>query len=202
MLQVKDYMHKASAQIVRVAIENNIHEVIVGCNKGWKTDVQMGKSNKQTFLTIPFVLFFDLLAYKLNEQGIHFKIVEESYTSKASFIDNDSIPIYGDKDIPTFSGKRIERGLYRTKNGLLLNSDINGACNILRKHSDKEVILDYKLLTQIEKYTPTRATKNGKIKPMITKNSKKKQLRNKGNLECLNVLTFKTLCSPTNCVVG
>ena len=59
---------------------------------------------------------------------------EESYTSKASFLDADEIPVY--KDIqakPQFSGKRISRGLYKVKNGRVLNADVNGSYNILVK---------------------------------------------------------------------
>lgn len=36
------------------------------------------------------------------------------------------------KDIE-FSGKRIMRGLYKTSNGQLINADVNGAGNIIRK---------------------------------------------------------------------
>lgn len=67
--------------------------------------------------------------------GITFIKQEESYTSKASFFDKDNIPLYND-DNPkkyVFSGKRIKRGLYKTKDGKLLNADVNGALNILSK---------------------------------------------------------------------
>ena len=64
---------------------------------------------------------------------------EESYTSKASFLDLDELPIY-DAETPytgTFSGKRIKRGLYRALSGRLINADVNGAANILRKSKQK-----------------------------------------------------------------
>ena len=159
-LQVKDYLHKATSYIVKRAVEHSIHEVIIGYNKGWKSNAEMVKSSKQTFTLMPYQLFTDLLGYKLNEQGIHLKLVEESYTSKASFLDEDKIPTLKDKDIPIFSGSRIKRGLYKTKEGLLVNSDVNAACNILRKHSPLTVHIAYKLLTQVEKLTPKTAKKS------------------------------------------
>jgi putative transposase len=63
------------------------------------------------------------------------KLTEESYTSKASFLDRDSIPVYDPKreDKPKFSGKRIERGLYRASDGRLINADVQGSYNIIRK---------------------------------------------------------------------
>ena len=81
------------------------------------------------------------------------KKVEESYTSKASFIDNDEIPVYDKKHKSsyTFSGKRISRGLYQTKNRIVINADINGACNILRKHFDRNIEISYKLLSNVKK---------------------------------------------------
>jgi len=65
--------------------------------------------------------------------GIRLIITEESYTSKASFLDNDELPVYGEANHPAFSGKRIHRGLYKSKEGVLINADVNAACNILRK---------------------------------------------------------------------
>jgi putative transposase len=59
--------------------------------------------------------------------------IEESYTSKASFLDADPLPVYGDADIPIFSGKRVKRGLYRAANGRRINADVNGAYNTIRK---------------------------------------------------------------------
>ena len=95
--------------------------------------------------------FIELLEYKLKEKGIQIEVHEESYTSKASFLDNDPIPTYGDKDIPKFSGRRITRGLYKSKNGIVINSDVNGACNILKKHFDNGLKIDYKILSNVKK---------------------------------------------------
>ena len=72
---------------------------------------------------------------------------EESYTSKASFLDNDPIPSYGEEGAQdvSFSGRRAPtnyksmhrdggfRGLYKAKDGTIINSDLNGSANIGRK---------------------------------------------------------------------
>ena len=84
---------------------------------------------------IPHSLLIELITYKANTEGISVIVTEESYTSKASFLDEDVIPTYksGNKEQHIFSGKRINRGMYWTKNNILLNADVNGAVNILRK---------------------------------------------------------------------
>ena len=105
----------------------------------------MGKVNNQNFTQIPFGKLREKLEYLCMFYGIGFIKQEESYTSKASFFDQDKLPIYN-ADNPRkyekydFSGKRIKRGLYQQSNGLLLNADVNGALNILRK--SKVVSLD------------------------------------------------------------
>ena len=86
------------------------------------------------FTQIPFTTFISQLTYKCLARGIEVVEQEESYTSKASFVDQDEIPTYGESDKkPAFSGKRVSRGLYRTKNGFFLNADVNGSYNILAK---------------------------------------------------------------------
>jgi putative transposase len=67
--------------------------------------------------------------------GIKVILQEESYTSKASFLDLDHIPVYGKegKKKPTFSGKRVKRGMYKSKSGRMFNADVNGSFNIMRK---------------------------------------------------------------------
>lgn len=133
--QVRDYLNKTARFIVNHCIQHRIANVVVGYNPGMKQQINIGGRNNQNFVQIPFhSLRFKLKAlcerYKLNyiEQ-------EESYTSKASAIDGDDIPVYN-ADNPKeyqFSGKRVKRGLYRTKEGHLVNADLNGALNIGRK---------------------------------------------------------------------
>ncbi|MDQ0196444.1 RNA-guided endonuclease InsQ/TnpB family protein [Paenibacillus wynnii] len=131
--RMMDYAHKVSFNIIKLAIQEKISTLIIGKNVGWKQQVSMRKKDKQHFLFISHEQLIQMIQYKANEVGIEVILTEESYTSKASSIDNDFIPTYGDKLIPLFSGRRIARGLYRSKQGLLLNADVNGAYNILRK---------------------------------------------------------------------
>lgn len=131
---IKDFFHKASKQIVSYCVEHQIDTLVIGKNKGWKTDVQMAKKDKQSFTQIPFNLFISTLTYKLESQGILVIETEESYTSKASFLDRDDIPTYGEeKSTPQFSGYRKTRGMYHSYKHGLLNADVNGSANILRK---------------------------------------------------------------------
>ena len=97
----------------------------------------MGRINNQNFVSIPHARFIDMITYKATLVGIQVELQEESYTSKASFLDLDPIPIYksDDEAVYTFSGKRIgkRKRLYRTKDGRKICADVNGSYNILRK---------------------------------------------------------------------
>ena len=135
--KVNDYMNKVARKVVDYCITNDIGTLVVGYNETFQRDTNMGKRNNQTFVNIPYGQLRDKLAYLCELNGITFVKQEESYTSKASFWDKDTIPAYND-DNPKeykFSGKRIHRGEYKTKGGKTLNADINGALNILRKSS-------------------------------------------------------------------
>lgn len=130
--KVKDYFHKTSRFIVNQLVSNQINTLIVGYNKGWKQEVNIGKRNNQKFVGIPFNTLLDMLHYKCNLVGISMIITEESYTSKCSFIDNEEI-----KKKESYLGKRTKRGLYKSKDGRLINADINGSFNIMRKGLSK-----------------------------------------------------------------
>jgi putative transposase len=132
--QMKDLFHKASCLIEKIALDEDIDTIIIGQNKEWKQNTNMGKKNNQSFVSIPHSLLIQMITYKAERNGIQVILTEESYTSKASFLDNDEIPIYGEANSKMlFSGKRIKRGLYRSKNGTVLNADVNGAGNIMKK---------------------------------------------------------------------
>ena len=136
--QMKGLFHKASCQIEQMALEEDIDTIIIGQNKDWKQNSNMGKKNNQSFVSIPHSLLIQMITYKAERHGIKVIVTEESYTSKASFLDHDEIPVYSENDSKkSFSGKRIKRGLYRSKNGTLLNADVNGAANIMRKVFEK-----------------------------------------------------------------
>lgn len=131
---VKDFFHKVSRQIVTYCIENNIDTIVVGKNKGWKSEVDLRKEDKQNFTNIPYNLFIQLLEYKAKEEGLLVIVSEESYTSKASFLDRDVIPTYGKlEEEPKFLGYRATRGMYKSYLHGYLNADVNGSANILRK---------------------------------------------------------------------
>lgn len=131
---IKDFFHKKSKDIVNYCVLNNIDTIVIGKNKGWKSNIEMRKNDKQNFINIPYNLFISILTYKANEKGILLIEQEESYTSKASFLDNDEIPTYGEEETKyKFSGRRISRGLYKTRKGIIINADVNGSLNIIRK---------------------------------------------------------------------
>ena len=127
--RINDYLHKITTYIVNHAVSKNIGTIVVGYNKEWKQDTKMGKVHNQNFVNIPFYRLINLLEYKCRLKGIKFQTITESYTSKCSFVDNEEI-----KKHQTYSGKRINRELFKTKNGLIINADINGAYNILKKY--------------------------------------------------------------------
>ena len=137
--QIKDTLHKASRFVADYCVTHNIGQVVIGHNTGWKQDINIGKRNNQKFVAIPHTVLINQLRYKLATLGITVVVREESYTSKASALDNDHIPTRGDHVIPVFSGKRVKRGLYKSSSGKLINADLNGAANILRKESGELV---------------------------------------------------------------
>ena len=133
--RVNDYMNKTARIIINYCLENGIGTVVCGYNETFQRNSNLGKKNNQTFVNIPFGILREKIEYLCKLYGINFVKQEESYTSKASFFDKDKIPTYND-DNPQkyeFSGKRVKRGLYQTKDGRLLNADVNGALNILSK---------------------------------------------------------------------
>ena len=133
--RVSDVLHKSCKYIINYCIDNNIDTVVCGMNKDFQRYSNLGKVNNQKFTQIPFGKIRDILNYLCELNGINFIEQEESYTSKASFWDRDEIPMFSpeSKVNYNFSGKRVYRGLYCSKNGILLNADLNGSLNILRK---------------------------------------------------------------------
>lgn len=132
--RINDYFNRTATHIVDYCLSNGIKNVVIGHNENQKQNVAMGKVNNQNFVSIPYYKLHAKLRSKCELHGINFASIEESYTSKASAVDLDYIPKYGDADIPEFSGRRIKRGLYKMKDGRTINADINGSINILRKY--------------------------------------------------------------------
>jgi putative transposase len=133
--RVNHYLHTASRTIIDLLVSEGIGVLVIGLNRQWKQEVSLGRRNNQQFVQLPHSRFIDMLTYKAQRVGIRVIVREESYTSQASFLDRDAIPTYDPtrKEKPTFSGRRVERGLYRAKNGRRIHADVNGSYNTLRK---------------------------------------------------------------------
>lgn len=126
--KVNDYLHKSSRLFINYLVSNDITDVVIGYNKEWKQGINIGRVNNQNFVNIPYYKLLNMLTYKCELLGITVHITEESYTSKCSFLDNEEICKHDG-----YKGKRIKRGLYKSSDGRLINADVNGALNILKK---------------------------------------------------------------------
>lgn len=133
--QTNDYLQKSVKIIIDYCLKHNIGNIVCGYNESFQMYNKMGKINNQNLVYIPFGRLREKIEKQCYKYGINFINQEESYTSVASFFDQDEIPVYKGNSYKTykFSGKRIKRGLYRTKNGYVYNADCNGALNILCK---------------------------------------------------------------------
>jgi len=132
--QMRDAVNKAARLVINHCLENQIGTVVFGWNKGQKDSINLGDNTNQKFVQIPTARLKDRIKQLCEQYGIKFVETEESYTSKASFLDSDELPTFGEKPGGwQESGKRVKRGLYRTANNWYVNADCNGAANILRK---------------------------------------------------------------------
>ena len=119
---------KASRYLINYAVTNHIDTIVIGSNNGWKQGIDIGRANNQKFVSIPFARLIELIEYKAKLVGISVVKNEESYTSKCSFLDNEPIERHA-----SYLGKRVKRGLFKSSTGQLINADVNGSLNILRK---------------------------------------------------------------------
>jgi len=126
--KVENYLHNASRAIVNLLLKEQVSTLVIGYNLGWKINVNNGKKNNQNFVEIPFLTFVRQLQYKCLLIGIKVVLVNEAYTSKCSFLDNELVGYHN-----SYSGKRISRGMFRTADRKRVNADVNGALNILVK---------------------------------------------------------------------
>ena len=133
--QVKDYIYCASKYIINYCLDNKISNIVIGYNEGFQQNSDIGKRNNQNFTFIPFGQLKSRIQFLADRLGINVILQEESYTSQASFFDNDDVPTYNPRNPVkyAFSGKRIKRGLYITSKKLSVNADVNAALNILNK---------------------------------------------------------------------
>jgi len=132
-------IHKVTKFLANYFDERDVSKVIIGNNSGWKNGINIGKRNNQNFVNIPYTKFINQLTYKCQLLGITVIVREESYTSKASFLDYDKIPNYKEGEKYKFSGKRIKRGLYRSSKRKI-NADVNGAYNTMVKEDSNYII--------------------------------------------------------------
>ena len=153
--RIDDYINKTCRYIVNYCLTNDIGTLVIGYNQSFQNKTNLGRKNNQIFTQLPFGKIREKLEYLCKRYNINYILQEESYTSKASFFDNDELPIYNADNPQTyeFSGKRIKRGLYQTKNNYLFNADCNGALNILRKSSAVDLSI---LCSRGELDTPKR----------------------------------------------
>ena len=126
--RITDFMHKASRMLVNRLVSDGMTLLVIGYNKGWKQDTDMGDANNQNFNGIPFLRFVEMVEYKCAMAGIRCVRANESHTSKCSFLDGEEVCHHG-----KYVGKRVKRGLFRASDGRTINADVNGALNILRK---------------------------------------------------------------------
>ncbi|HIE26707.1 TPA: transposase, partial [Candidatus Poribacteria bacterium] len=126
--RIKHELHVASFNIIDHLVKEQIGTLVIGKNKNWKLKINIGSRNNQNFVSIPHARFVEMLKYKAELQGIQVYTTKEGYTSKCSFLDREPIEKHD-----VYMGRRIKRGLFRSKEGILINADINGACNIIRK---------------------------------------------------------------------
>lgn len=126
--KVRDYLHKASRMVVNQLVSRDVNTLVIGKNDGWKQEANMGRRCNQTFVSIPFEEFIGMMEYKCRMAGITVVKANESHTSKCSFLDMEPIGHHEE-----YVGKRIRRGLFRSADGRLINADLNGSLNIMRK---------------------------------------------------------------------
>jgi putative transposase len=131
--RIDHYLHTASHRIIALLVAEGIGMFCIGKNPLWKQEAHLGRRTKQHFVSVPHARFIARLTYKAELMGMQVRLTEESYTSKASFLDADPLPVYGAADIPAFSDKRVKRGLYRAADGRHRNADANGSYNMIRK---------------------------------------------------------------------
>lgn len=126
--KIEDYMHKASRRLIDECLCRGIQTIVIGKNNGWKQRSNLSKKVNQHFVQIPFAKLIEMIKYKAEDEGIKVLLTEESYTSGTSFLDNE-LPIKENYD----KKRRIYRGLFRASNGKIINADVNGAFQIIKK---------------------------------------------------------------------
>ena len=126
--KIKDFFHKLSKFIINYCVETDIGVIVIGHNDNWKQKINIGKKTNQNFVQLPFSLLTQMLQYKGEESGIDIVLQDESHTSKCSFLDCETVEHHA-----RYVGKRVSRGLFKSANGIIINADVNGGYNIVKK---------------------------------------------------------------------
>ena len=140
--KIQAFNHNTSRQLINQLIELDCDTLIIGKSISSKQGINHGSVNNQNFVQMPFGDLINKLIYKANLAGIHVLVTEESYSSKCSFMDQETLFSFPKKDKPKdyiYQGKRIQRGTFKTHSGRLVHADINAAYNIIRKVSGADI---------------------------------------------------------------
>ena len=129
---IKDFTHKTADKIIEIAFKTQVHLIVIGFNKEWKTEVNMGRKNNKNFYGLPHSKLIDYIKYRAKLLGIKVVLQEESYTSKC-----DSLAKEFPQKYSRYSGCRKKRGLFQSSIGKWINADVNGCINILVKYLNK-----------------------------------------------------------------
>jgi putative transposase len=168
-----DFIHKLSKCLIEECLDKEIKVIVVGKNKGWKQEINNGAKNNRAMYNFPHAKFIETLKYKALLKDIVVIEVEESYTSKTSFIDNEELRVFNhskkelndseDKNLTQgdenqlskgnkkLVGKRIDRK-FISKNKKVIHADVNGSFNIVRKvllnfsYNKKLINIEYELM--------------------------------------------------------
>lgn len=169
--RINNFSYILANFIVKYCLNNKIDTLVIGLNKDWKQDSNLSKINNQNFQQIPFSKIIKKIEYKCKLNNINVIIREESYTSKSNCLNYDYIPTYKKENNKEykFTGNRIKRGIFKTNNDILINADVNGAINILRKE-----FVDIKIETNNIEYLT-----NPKIIKELIKTIKNKKYKNR-----------------------
>ena len=140
--KIDNYTHQLSRKLINHLSELGVKNIIYGKNVNLKKEINLGKVNNQNFVQIPFNQLIERLRYKALLAGMNFMTVEESYTSKTSFLDRERLHHYKNnkpKKGYTFLGRRFSRSLFRSQGGYVIHADVNASFNIIRKVSGEEI---------------------------------------------------------------
>ena len=177
--RIGDLFHQLSHALIEYCLANHLGTIVVGYNPQWKSNCNLGKRNNQNFANMPFLKLVHQLQYKAVLLGLQVQQVLEDHTSKCGFLDNEPIEHW-----EAYVGKRIKRGLFRAKTGQVINADLNGAYNILRKAFPKSITPDGIVGLGFVPYAVklTELNKKVNLNPPQTTQSRKLRGRDRGAL--------------------